>query len=239
VVEHLGENEGETTMQGSRGTAAAPVTKPVRQLLRATGVGKKIEEAVLLLPTDVDLGAAQCVVLRGPNGSGKTTLLRILAGTLAPSQGKATLNGSPIDERHVATRTAIAALVGAPATYRDLTLADHLVLIDSTWGHAGQRANERSDEILELLEIDHLAERFPHELSSGQQQLFHLSMVLVRPSTILILDEPEQRLDTDKRALLTQILLDRKADGSAMVVACHDPAMTEALADTVVDIHPA
>ena len=68
------------------------------------------------------------------------------------------------------------------------------------------------------------------------QQLFHLSMVLVRPSSILILDEPEQRLDTDKRDLLTRILLDRRANGSSMVIACHDPAMTEALADTVVDI---
>ena len=75
--------------------------------------------------------------------------------------------------------------------------------------------------------------------TSGQQQLFHLAMVLVRPSSILILDEPEQRLDTDKRELLTQILLERKADGTSLVVACHDPAMTELLADFIVDIQPA
>jgi ABC-2 type transport system ATP-binding protein len=225
-------------MQRSRGATAAAVSQTTGGLLRATGVGKKIDEAVLLLPTDVDLAAAQCVVLRGPNGSGKTTLLRILAGTLPPSEGEVTLNGSPVDERKESTRVAIAALIGAPATYRDLTLVDHLVLIDSTWGGAGKRAHERSDEILELLEIDHLATRFPHELSSGQQQLFHLAMVLVRPSSILILDEPEQRLDTDKRDLLTEILLDRKAEGSSLLVACHDPAMTEELADLIVDIEP-
>jgi ABC-type multidrug transport system ATPase subunit len=226
-------------MLGRRGRTAPaepPVREPAKHVLRALGAGKKIDEAVLLLPTDVDVGEGECVVLRGPNGSGKTTLLRILAGTVPPSEGEATLDGSPIDERDDFTRTAIAALIGAPATYRDLTLVDHLVLIESTWGHVGERADDRADEILELLEIDHLAERFPHELSSGQQQLFHLSMVLVRPSSILILDEPEQRLDTDKRDLLTRILLDRKADGSSMLIACHDPAMTEALADTVVDI---
>jgi len=208
-------------------------------VLRAAGVSKRIDEAVLLLPTDLELGTAECVVLRGPNGSGKTTLLRILAGTVPPSEGEATLDGLPVDERHDLTRTAIAALVGAPATYRDLTLVDHLVLIESTWGHVGERADDRADEMLELLEIDHLAERFPHELSSGQQQLFHLSMVLVRPSSILILDEPEQRLDTDKRDLLTRILLDRKAAGTSLLIACHDPSMTGALADTVVDIEPA
>jgi ABC-type multidrug transport system, ATPase component len=226
-------------MLGRRGAAIPAVHEPADHVLRATGVGKKIDEAVLLLPADVQLRRAQCVVLRGPNGSGKTTLLRILAGTIPPSEGEATLDGSPVDERHDATRTAVAALIGAPATYRDLTLVDHLVLIDSTWGHVGEPAGDRADEILELLEIDHLAERFPHELSSGQQQLFHLAMVLVRPSSILLLDEPEQRLDPDKRELLTRILLDRKADGSGLLIACHDPAMTEALADTVVDLQSA
>ena len=225
-------------MQGSRGAAAAAVSRPAAGLLRAEGVSKKIDEAVLLLPTDVDLAAAECVVLRGPNGSGKTTLLRILAGTLPPSEGKVTLDGSPVDERQESTRVAIAALIGAPATYRDLTLVDHLVLIDSTWGQTGERAHQRSDEILQLLEIGHLAERFPHELSSGQQQLFHLAMVFVRPSSILILDEPEQRLDPDKRELLTTILLDRQAKGTSLVVACHDPAMTDELADLVLDIKP-
>ena len=226
-------------MLGRRGADVPTAHGAARHVLRARGVAKRIDEAVLLLPTDVELGPAQCVVLRGPNGSGKTTLLRILAGTMPPSEGEATLDGVPVDERHDLTRTAIAALIGAPATYRDLTLADHLVLIDSTWGHVGERADDRADEILELLEIDHLAERFPHELSSGQQQLFHLSMVLVRPSSILILDEPEQRLDTDKRELLIRILLDRRAEGTSLLIACHDPAMTEVLADTVVDIAPA
>ena len=226
-------------MLGHRGAKVPAVSGSAMHVLRATGVGKRIDEAVLLLPTDVELGKAECVVLRGPNGCGKTTLLRILAGTMPPSEGEATLDGSLVDERNDLTRTAIAALVGAPATYRDLTLVDHLVLIDSTWGRVGALSDHRPEEILELLEIDHLAERFPHELSSGQQQLFHLSMVLVRPSSILILDEPEQRLDTDKRELLTQILLERKADGTALLIACHDPVMTAALADTVVDIQPA
>jgi ABC-2 type transport system ATP-binding protein len=235
-MKDLRQTEGDTTMLGRRGAAVPAVQQPVSHALRAAAVGKKIEEAVLLLPTDVVLDGGKCVVLRGPNGSGKTTMLRILAGTMTPSEGKATLDGSPVDERRDSTRAAIAALIGAPATYRDLTLVDHLVLIDSTWGQVGGPAVNRAGEILELLEIGHLAERFPHELSSGQQQLFHLAMVLVRPSSILILDEPEQRLDPDKRDLLTEILLDRKADRRSLHIACHDPAMTSALADSIVDI---
>jgi ABC-type multidrug transport system ATPase subunit len=219
---------GEVTPAASDAAAA-----PVR--LKAAGVSKLIEDNVLLAPTNVDVRSGKCVVLRGANGSGKTTLLRILAGTLDASAGTVTLDGEPVDERTPATRTAVAALLGAPTAYRDLTLVDHLVLIDATWGRDGD-ASERAERMLATLEIGHLAERFPHELSSGQQQLFHLSMVLLRPSRVLLLDEPEQRLDTRKRGLLTRILLDRKAAGTALVVACHDPEMTGAVADRVVDV---
>lgn len=206
--------------------------------LVATGVSKAIDGNVLLRPIDVAVGSGQCVVLRGENGSGKTTLLRILAGTMDPSDGKATIDGAVTDERVPAIRRSVAALIGAPTAYRDLTLADHLVLLDATWGR-GAGADERAVAMLAALEIGHLAERFPHELSSGQQQLFHLSLVLTRPARVLLLDEPEQRLDTHKRRLLGDLLLARKEAGVAMVVACHDAHLTERIADRVIDVVPA
>jgi ABC-type multidrug transport system ATPase subunit len=207
---------------------------PIR--LEASGVGKHIDGNVLLSPIDLAVGSGECVVVRGENGSGKTTLLRILAGTLEASEGSSTLDGGPLDERDQTTRARVAALIGYPTAYRDLTVVDHLVLIDSTWGGAIGTADQRADDLLVSLEIDHLSERFPHELSSGQQHLFHLALVLFRPSRVLLLDEPEQRLDTHKRGLLTEILLARKAAGGALVVACHDPQMTAALADRVIDV---
>jgi ABC-type multidrug transport system ATPase subunit len=213
---------------------AGPDQSPVT--LTAAGVGKQIDGNVLLRPTDLTVGSGECVVLRGANGSGKTTLLRILAGTLEASEGSASLDDQSLDERDPATRARVAALLGSPTAYRDLTVVDHLVLIDSTWGGAIDTADERADELLASLEIDHLTERFPHELSSGQQQLFHLAMVLFRPARVLLLDEPEQRLDTHKRGLLSDLLLARKAEGVALVVACHDPDMTAVIADRVVDI---
>ncbi len=233
----LTRDEGRVHMFGRRNEglpdADDATAAPVR--LRAVGVTKLIEDNVLLSATNVDVRSGKCVVLRGANGSGKTTLLRILAGTMDSSAGTVTLDGEPVDERTPATRANVAALMGAPTAYRDLTLVDHLVLIDATWGRDGD-ASGRAAEMLAMLEIEHLAERFPHELSSGQQQLFHLAMVLLRPARVLLLDEPEQRLDTHKRGLLTSILLDRKAAGTALVIACHDPEMTSAIADRVVDV---
>jgi ABC-type multidrug transport system ATPase subunit len=154
---------------------------------------------------------------------------------MEPSEGTATVDGAEADERDPGVRRTVAALIGAPTAYRDLTLLDHLVLIDATWGR-GDGADDRAEALLASLEIGHLAERFPHELSSGQQQLFHLAMVLGRPARVVLLDEPEQRLDTHKRGLLADLLVRRKEAGAALVVACHDPDLTARIADRVVDI---
>jgi ABC-type multidrug transport system ATPase subunit len=216
----------------------AASTKGDPPILVAARVGKAIDGNVLLRPLDVAVAPGRCVVLRGANGSGKTTLLRILAGTMDPTEGSATVDGAAADERDPAVRRTVAALIGAPTAYRDLTLFDHLVLIDATWGR-GEGAEDRAEALLASLEIDHLAERFPHELSSGQQQLFHLAMVLGRPARVVLLDEPEQRLDTHKRGLLGDLLVNRKEAGAALVVACHDPDLTTRIADRVVDVVPA
>jgi ABC-2 type transport system ATP-binding protein len=197
---------------------------------------KEIDGAVLLPRTSVVADPGSCVVLRGPNGAGKTTLLRIVAGLTPPSGGTATIDGTPSDERERTTRESVAALLGAPATYRDLTLADHLTLIDATWGRDPDTCAERVHAGLVTFGIDDLAERFPHELSSGQVQLFRLALTWFRPARLLLLDEPEQRLDTDRREQVGELVLERCGSGTTVVMACHDPDLTETVADAVVDV---
>jgi ABC-type multidrug transport system ATPase subunit len=207
--------------------------------VRAEGVSKTIDETTLLLATDVHADPGECIVLRGPNGSGKTTLLRIIGGLLVPTTGTATIGGHEADERDRAVRAAVAALLGAPTTYRDLTLIDHLVLIDSTWGGEPATSDERGLALLGRFGIAHLDDRFPHELSSGQEQLFRLALTFSRPSSVVLLDEPEQRLDTTKRAVVADLIRERTAAGTTVVMACHDPELTRSLATRVVDIVPA
>jgi ABC-type multidrug transport system ATPase subunit len=207
--------------------------------VRADGVGKTIDETTLLLPTDVRADPGECIVLRGPNGSGKTTLLRIIGGLLVPTVGTAQIGGREADERDRAVRAAVAGLLGAPTTYRDLTLVDHLVLVDSTWGGEPATSDDRAQALLGRLGIAALHDRFPHELSSGQQQLFRIALTLARPATVLLLDEPEQRLDTAKRQVVAGIISERARSGVTVVMACHDPELTAALATRIVDIVPA
>ncbi len=200
---------------------------------------KVIDPVTLLGPTSFVARPGRCVVLRGPNGAGKTTLLRLVAGLTPATAGTVTLDGERADERNPLTRESVAALVGAPATYRDLTLADHLTLVAATWGRDPHDCAERVAQGLALFDIGPLAARFPHELSSGQVQLFRLALTWFRPSRLLVLNEPEQRLDTDRRELLGRLVQARTEAGVTVVMACHDPGLTEQVADLVVDVHPA
>lgn len=203
-------------------------------------MSKVIGPATLLAPVSVTAPSGSCLVLRGPNGSGKTTLLRILIGVLPATTGSAFVGDVAADERDPAVRAAVAALVGAPATYRDLTLRDHLVLLDATWAGDADTTDDRVASALGDLGIGELDGRFPHELSSGQSQLFRLALTLFRPSSVLVLDEPEQRLDTGKRELVADLIAGRRDDGTTVVLACHDPIITERVtgraADQVVDL---
>src|SRR6478672_10986682 len=103
----------------------------------------------------------------------------------------------------------------------------------------GREADERDLALLDRLGIAHLDDRFPHELSSGQEQLFRLALTFSRPASVVLLDEPEQRLDTGKRQVVAELIRERTESGATVVMACHDPELTSTLASRVVDVVPA
>ncbi|WP_162903852.1 ABC transporter ATP-binding protein [Leucobacter sp. wl10] len=200
-------------------------------VLEARGVSVEIDGATLLSPTSIGLAPGECVAVRGPNGAGKTTLLRVLAGRLRPSSGSAALavagDDVPIDERRPEVRRHVAALIGPPTLYPDLTLRDQLALIEAAWvgASAGGRIpvwNGLGVEALAAFGIEGLAGRFPHELSSGQRQLVSLAVTFARPCSVLLLDEPEQRLDPDRRALVGRAIRATRERGVAIAFASHD-----------------
>jgi ABC-2 type transport system ATP-binding protein len=202
----------------------------------ADEVSKTLDVATLLAPTSLVAEPGSCVVVRGPNGAGKTTLLRLVAGLLAPTTGTVTIDDAVADERHRHTRENVAALIGPPAAYRDLTLADHLTLVDATWGREARTCAQRVQHELDTFGLGAMGERFPHELSSGQGQLFRLALTWFRPARLLILDEPEQRLDTERRVMVGELVRERCGGGTTVLMACHDPALTASVADQVVDV---
>lgn len=185
----------------------------------------------LLRPVSVFVSAGEALVVRGRNGTGKSTLLRVLAGIRRPSTGEVRISGAPVAERDRTFRRRVAAMIGLPPLAPDLTVADHARLVAATWFDDPTHAEHVARENIARLGLQTLGERFPHELSSGQTQLFGLALALSRPFEVLILDEPEQRLDTEHVEALLDTLHRLRERGVTMVVATHSPRISENLAD--------
>lgn len=194
-------------------------------------VGVSIGAQALLAPVSATVEPGRCLALRGDNGTGKTTLLRVVAGVQAPSRGEVRVDGERVHARRPAFRRRLGGLLGPSAVYPDLTVYEHLLLVDASWGGDAGTVEERVDAVLDGLTIGDLADRFVTELSSGQRQLADIALVLFRPGDLLVLDEPEQRLDEERRQLVAALLRERVDSGATMLLATHDPLLAGTVAD--------
>jgi ABC-type multidrug transport system ATPase subunit len=203
-------------------------------MIEVDEVGVVAGDVTLLAPISASVQRGEALIVRGRNGTGKSTLLRVLVGARKPSSGAVRIGGGGVVQRDRDFRRRVAAMIGLPPMAPDLTVFDHILLVATTWTDDSTAAADLTRDVLAELGLDALHERFPHELSSGQTQLFGLAMVLARPFEVLILDEPEQRLDQDHIESVIRVLRARRDGGATLVVATHSALLADRLADRTI-----
>jgi ABC-2 type transport system ATP-binding protein len=182
------------------------------------------------------LRAGRAIALVGPNGAGKTTVLKCIVGSAEPAAGQILLDGSPIDERAEVVRRDVASLLDDLDFFPDLTAAEHLDLLARA--HGNGTPEDLVDTVLDDVGLLGAADQLPGSLSSGQRRRLALATALVRPRKLLVLDEPEARLDSDGVAWLGAMLLAEKKRGTSILFASHDAALVDAVADETVTLTP-
>ncbi|MFB9234948.1 ATP-binding cassette domain-containing protein [Plantactinospora siamensis] len=195
-------------------TAGGVPAVAIRGLRVAYGSAVVLDDLELTVPA----GTALCVT--GANGAGKSTLLRCATGLQAADAGTIRVFGRP-PGRSAAFWRDVATTVENPGWYSGLTVREHAELI--RLAHGADPADGALDKLFDLLGLVPLADAAPLTLSSGQRQRFLLAAVLARPSRLLVLDEPEQRLDTDIKPVVAELLRTYVAGGGALLMASHDP----------------
>jgi ABC-2 type transport system ATP-binding protein len=212
---------------------AAATTAPP---LQVSGLTRRYGRLVGLAGLDLELKRGQCVALIGANGSGKSTAVRTIAGLLEPSEGTVRICGhdphsEPDGEQ---ARAALALVPDAPMLYDDLTVRQHLALVALAHGVADDGVEARIDTLLERLGLAHRADFLPAELSRGLKQKAGLACALIRPAQLLVLDEPVVGLDPPSQALLAELLLDAKAEGTAVLLTTHQMRFADGVADRAI-----
>lgn len=203
--------------------------------LSLCGVSKRFGSTVALDDVTLELDAGQLLALVGPSGCGKSTLLRIVAGLLSTDAGQVRLGGEVVDDgrRMVPPERRRVGLV-----FQEHALFPHLTVARNVGfglrGRSRSDSRARVDEVLELVGLGPLRDRYPHELSGGERQRVALGRALGPQPDLLLLDEPFASLDPNLRA---QIRLDVVSvlhrTGTPAVFVTHDQGEALAVGDRV------
>jgi iron(III) transport system ATP-binding protein len=209
-------------------------------LLRLLGVTKTFGMRTAVQSLTLDVAAGESIAVLGPSGCGKTTVLRLIAGLERPDAGEVWIadrqvaaNGRlmvPAHERHVGL------VFQDLALWPHLTVRDNLAFVVSRTGSTKVERAARVEHALEMCRVDQrLTDRYPHELSGGEQQRVALARAIAGSPRVLLLDEPFSSLDTELRATLRQELagLQRQL-GLTTIYVTHDGADAAALATRAV-----
>ena len=200
-------------------------------------VSKFFGEKMALDDVSLDIDPGTFLVLLGPSGSGKTTLLRCLAGIERPSHGVIAIDGREV----AGSRTFVAPEKrGLAMVFQDYALWPHLTVSKnvafpvarSKYSKAARAS--RVADLLERVGIAHLADRYPNELSGGEQQRVALARALAADVGMILFDEPLSNLDADRREQLRiEIATLTRATGATVIYITHDQSEAFALADRV------
>jgi len=201
--------------------------------LSVINIDKSFNEVKALVDVSLNVREGEFFTLLGPSGCGKTTLLRIIAGLELPDNGQVILGGRDITALP-ATKRQVNTVFQSYALFPHLSIFENVAFGLRSRKFPQNEVQARVDRRLEMLGLEEMAARFPHQLSGGQQQRVALARALVNEPEVLLLDEPMSALDARLRAQVQVELrrLQRKL-GQTFILVTHDQAEALVVSDRI------
>jgi ABC-2 type transport system ATP-binding protein len=216
---------------GSRTPGGAAHRRSPDPLL-VCGLGRSFGAVQALAGVDLVVPAGAVVALVGPNGSGKSTLIRVAAGLLAPTAGSVLVSGHAPGSREAARATAL--VPDDPAGLDELTVAELLSLLAAL--HGCVDAASRRAALVASFRLEPMLGRRLEHLSRGQRRRASIVAALQLETRLVLVDEATTALDADSVSALADAVADAASRGAGIVVATHDHAFVDAVADDVVSL---
>ena len=200
------------------------------KVIEAKNISKTFQdgskEITALKDTSFSVEAGEFVAIVGPSGSGKSTLLTILGGLQKPSEGEVIIDEEDFSEVSDKDRTQlrfekIGFILQASNLVPFLKVEDQLRLVNKVEGEKYDQ--ETGDKLLEALNIDDLQDKYPSDLSGGEQQRVAIARALFHNPPVILADEPTASLDTERAIEVVEILArETKDKEKATIMVTHD-----------------
>lgn len=191
--------------------------------LEASGLTKAYDDIAALDGLDLIVRPGELVALVGSNGAGKSTFLRLAAGLLEPTDGDVWIDG--FDAGTLDARAALSFVGDQPSLYGDLSVREHVEYVANV--HQVDEWPAIADDLLQTLNLEERVDDLPVRFSRGLRQKTSLVLALVRPFSVLLVDEPFVGLDPAGQDALTEILVATARGGATVVIATHQLAFLE------------
>jgi sulfate/thiosulfate transport system ATP-binding protein len=200
-------------------------------------VSKRFGDAVALRDVSLEVQAGSLTALLGPSGGGKSTLLRVIAGLEMPDTGTIEIDGQDVTGVPVRDR-GIGFCFQHYAPFRHLTVRRNVAFGLEVRRRPKAEIRQRVDELLDLVRIAHVADRYPSQLSGGQRQRMALARALAIEPRVLLLDEPFGALDAQVRQQLRVWLRElHEKIAVTTILVTHDQEEAMEVADRLVIIN--
>ncbi len=186
------------------------------------GLGKHFGAEKIIDHVDLDIEDGEFLTLLGPSGCGKTTTLRIVAGFVQPDRGRVLIDGK--DVTRVPTQSRNLGMVFQDyALFPHLTVAENVGFALKSRGMARANQEQRVKELLALIRLPGVADRYPAALSGGQQQRVAIARALAHTPNVLLMDEPLGALDLKLReAMQNELHAIQRQLGITTIYVTHD-----------------
>lgn len=178
----------------------------------------------------VEKGGIHALV--GSNGAGKTTTLQILSGIIRPTSGSARIIGHDIEMQPLMAKRLIGYVPENPSLYQSLIVEEFLEFIGELYSVPREQREFRIENYSNLLDIESISQKFIGSLSKGEQQRVLICSLMIREPQLFLLDEPFFALDPRGARTLRNMLQEKAASGSTVLLATHQLEVAERLCDT-------
>lgn len=199
-----------------------------------TGIAKRFRQTYAVDRVDLSVPDGKLVCFLGPSGCGKTTLMRIIAGLETPSEGTVSFAGTDLTHTP-ANRRNFGMVFQSLALFPHMTVAQNIAYplrLRKTDKAAQAR---RVAELLDMIQLPHLADRIVTQLSGGQRQRVAIARAIASSPRVLLLDEPLSALDAKLReAMQIEIRLLQQRLGITTIMVTHDQREAMTMADEIV-----